>query len=85
MNGVGSEARVSVAVCPPFPYLSLVGEILKGSGVALGAIHSPWHMFEARLRYISTGLFNTFAKFAVLGKDDFMAILNRATSINNNV
>ena len=29
--------RVSVAVCPPFPYLGLVGEILKGSGVALGS------------------------------------------------
>ena len=36
-NGVGREARVSVAVCPPFPYLALVGEILKGSRVALGA------------------------------------------------
>ena len=31
------EDRVSVAVCPPFPYLALVGEILKGSRVALGA------------------------------------------------
>ena len=31
------QDRVSVAVCPPFPYLALVGEILKGSRVALGA------------------------------------------------
>jgi triosephosphate isomerase (TIM) len=36
-DGVGTEDRVSVAVCPPFPYLALVGEILKGSRVALGA------------------------------------------------
>ena len=35
--GLRSEDRVSVAVCPPFPYLALVGEILKGSRVALGA------------------------------------------------
>jgi len=35
--GMGIEDRVSVAVCPPFPYLALVGEILKGSRVALGA------------------------------------------------
>jgi len=34
---MGIEDRVSVAVCPPFPYLALVGEILKGSRVALGA------------------------------------------------
>jgi len=37
-DGIGSVAdRVSVAVCPPFPYLALVGEILKGTCVALGA------------------------------------------------
>ena len=36
-DGVGVEDRVAVAVCPPFPYLAMVGEILKGSNVALGA------------------------------------------------
>ena len=28
---------VIVALCPPFPYLALVGEIFKGSQVTLGA------------------------------------------------
>ncbi len=37
VEGLGSEEHASVAVCPPFPYLALVGEILKGSRVALGA------------------------------------------------
>ena len=37
VDGAGREDRVSVAICPPFPYLALVGEILKGSRVALGA------------------------------------------------
>ena len=37
VDGMGIEDRVSVAVCPPFPYLALVGEILTGSCVALGA------------------------------------------------
>jgi len=36
-DGAGMEESVSVAVCPPFPYLALVGAILKGSRVALGA------------------------------------------------
>jgi len=36
-DGVGMEDRVCVGVCPPFPYLALVGEILKGSRVSLGA------------------------------------------------
>ena len=36
-DGVSMEERVRVAVCPPFPYLALAGEMLKGSRVSLGA------------------------------------------------
>jgi triosephosphate isomerase len=36
-RGVGGEGRVTVAVCPPFPYLLPVAEALRGSNVALGA------------------------------------------------
>ena len=32
-EGVRNDDRVSVVVCPPFPYLALVGEILRGSRV----------------------------------------------------
>jgi triosephosphate isomerase len=37
VDGLGIDDRVAIAVCPPFPYLACVGEILKGSRVALGA------------------------------------------------
>ena len=37
VRGLGDEQRVSVAVCPPAPYLTVVAEVLKGSPVALGA------------------------------------------------
>ena len=37
VQGLGPEQRVTVAVCPPFPYLSLVADTLRGSAVALGA------------------------------------------------
>jgi triosephosphate isomerase len=37
VDGLGSDERVTVAVCPPFPYLAQVGQILKGSHVGLGA------------------------------------------------
>ena len=37
VDGMGAQERVSVTLCPPFPYLALVGEILEGSRVALGA------------------------------------------------
>jgi triosephosphate isomerase len=37
VKGLGSEDRVTVAVCPPFPYLAAVGEVLHRSSVGLGA------------------------------------------------
>ncbi len=37
VRGLGDERRISVAVCPPFPYLPVVAEALQGSSVALGA------------------------------------------------
>jgi triosephosphate isomerase len=37
VKGLGTEKRVDVAVCPPFPYLALVADALRGSPVALGA------------------------------------------------
>lgn len=36
VEGCGNEDRVSVLICPPFPYIALVGNILTGSQVALG-------------------------------------------------
>src|SRR5436305_8613880 len=36
VRGAGQN-DVRVAVCPPFPYLAAVGEVLRGSPVALGA------------------------------------------------
>jgi triosephosphate isomerase len=37
VQGLGGETRVTVGVCPPFPYLLPVGEVLRGSAVGLGA------------------------------------------------
>jgi triosephosphate isomerase len=37
VKGLGSETRVDVAVCPPFPFLARVAQVVKGTHVALGA------------------------------------------------
>lgn len=36
-QGMKGETRVDVAICPPFPYLSKVAKVLRGSNVLLGA------------------------------------------------
>ena len=37
VQGLAGDDRVRVAVCPPFPYLALVGSVVYGSPVVLGA------------------------------------------------
>jgi triosephosphate isomerase len=37
VRGVGPSDRVTVALCPPFPYLPFVAEVIRGTPVALGA------------------------------------------------
>jgi triosephosphate isomerase len=37
LKGLGSETRVEVAICPPFPFLARVAQIVKGTPIALGA------------------------------------------------
>src|SRR5437870_3493295 len=36
VKGCAGWSGVRVAVCPPFPYLNLIADVLKGSPVALG-------------------------------------------------
>jgi triosephosphate isomerase len=68
VKGLGGETRVRVAVCPPFPYLSRVGQAVKGSAVALGAQNlypekegaftgevSPPMLVDAGCKYVIVG------------------------------
>jgi triosephosphate isomerase len=37
VGSLGSETRVRIGLCPPAPYLSIVGEVVSSTAVALGA------------------------------------------------
>lgn len=37
VKGMATPTEIRVALCPPFPYLSRVADVVKGSAVALGA------------------------------------------------
>ncbi len=65
---IGGETRVTVAVCPPFPYLIPVADALRGTAVALGAQNvytdtegaftgevSPLMLLDAGCRYVIIG------------------------------
>jgi len=70
---------VSVAVCPPFPYLALVGEILKGSCVALGAQNLYPEKDGAFTGEVSpTMLLDLGCKYVILGHSERRRILGES-------
>jgi triosephosphate isomerase len=86
-RGLGAETRVTVAVCPPFPYLIPVAEALRGSPVALGAQDvycekegaftgevSPSMLLDVGCRYVIVG---HSERRHVLGEND--QLINRKT------
>src|SRR5205807_10132777 len=63
-----TDSAVTVAVCPPYPWLGLVADALKGSAVAVGAQNchyaaegaytgevSPQMLLDAGCRYVIVG------------------------------
>jgi triosephosphate isomerase len=68
VEGLGADVPVTVAVCPPFPYLIAIAEVLRGSPVALGAQNlypekegaftgevSPTMLLDVGCRYVIVG------------------------------
>lgn len=87
VDGVSNEERVSVAICPPFPYLALVGEILKGSRVALGAQNLFPEKEGAFTGEVSpTMLLDLDCKYVILGHSERRHTLGESdTFINQKV
>jgi triosephosphate isomerase len=89
VEGLGSEQRVQVAVCPPFPYLFSVAQVLKGSPILLGGQNlypeqegaftgevSPTMLRDVGCRYVILG---HSERRHVLGESD--AFINRKVKV----
>src|SRR6516225_7123367 len=71
VHGLGPEGRVRVALCPPFPYLALVGDVLRGSSVGLGAQNLyPEHEGAFTGEVSPAMLLDVGCKYVILGHSE---------------
>jgi triosephosphate isomerase len=76
--------HVSVAICPPFPYLSIVHEILRGSRVSVGAQNLfPENNGAFTGEVSSTMLLDLGCKYVILGHSERRKILGESDEFIN--
>jgi triosephosphate isomerase len=84
VGGLGSADHVTVILCPPFPYLALVGDIVKGTQVALGAQNMYPEKEGAFTGEVSpTMLFDLGCTYVILGHSERRHKLGESDSFIN--
>jgi len=78
-DGMNLIDKVTVILCPPFPYLALVGEIIRGSGIELGGQNMYPDDEGAYTGEVSpTMLRDLGCKYVILGHSDRRHKLNES-------
>jgi triosephosphate isomerase len=66
----GHADRVEVALFPPFPYLTNVGEVLAESGVKLGAQDCFWEQAGAYTGEVSPAMLKGLCQWVIVGHSE---------------
>jgi len=85
LHGLGHEERVAVILCPPFPYLALVGELLRNTKIQLGAQNMYPANDGAFTGEVSpTMLLDLDCKYVIVGHSERRHVLGESDEFINN-
>lgn len=84
VKGIKANENVSVVICPPFPYLGIVGEEIEGSSVVLGAQNLFPEQDGAFTGEVSpTMLLDLGCQFVILGHSERRQVLGESDAFIN--
>jgi triosephosphate isomerase len=74
---------VETALCPPFPYLMQLANMLKGSGVGLGAQNLHWEASGAYTGEVSPKMVAEFCQYVIIGHSERRAYFGESDETVN--
>jgi triosephosphate isomerase len=81
LDGAPASDRVSLLVCPPFPYLASVASQLEGSSVALGAQNVSEHEAGAYTGEVAPGmLIDVGCRYAIVGHSERRTLFGESSA-----
>lgn len=84
VDEIGSVTEVDTAICPPFPYLNLVHELIAPSRIALGAQNMYFELEGAFTGEVSASMLTDCGcKYVILGHSERRHILGESNEMIN--
>lgn len=70
LPGLQAVTTVERVICPPFPAIWAVSELLQGTGIGLGAQNLYWEASGAFTGEVSPGMVKEFCQYVILGHSE---------------